>query len=84
MLAAAVAWLAVAWWAQRAEARQDAAARHPSRRKAVSGLPVDGQPLSKAELDEFTEILLRPAREPQAGNDGKPPAGQEQDSGETR
>jgi hypothetical protein len=50
-------------------ARRDAiAARHPSRRRvprrAVPGLDPDGEPLTEAELREYTGIMFRSADQP--------------------
>lgn len=64
-------------------ARRTAATRHPSRRRCLSrwpvpGLPTDGEPLTAAELYQFTGIMLRPARDPETGH------GPGQDERETR
>lgn len=76
-----IAWAGVMEWRaarRRAAARKAAsrnrlaaglAARHPSWRRRVPGLPVDGEPLTAAELYQFTAIMLRPVREPLDGND---------------
>lgn len=53
-------------WLARREARRRAVARHPSRRHPVPGLDVDGEPLSEAELREYTGIMFR-----SSGNQGK-------------
>jgi hypothetical protein len=60
-------------------ARLDAVRRHPSR---VPGLPRDGEPLTEAELSEYTGIMLRPVRDPRPRKDGSPPGGRGQDSSE--
>jgi hypothetical protein len=99
-----MAWAAVLEWrawsrrkaARRTAARRwaanlQAAARHPSRQKAltatvpmpvmviaVPGLPVDGKPLTRDEYDQFTGIMMRPARDPETGY------GPGQDERETR
>jgi hypothetical protein len=62
-------------------ARLDAVQRHPSR---VPGLPRDGEPLTEAELDEYTGIMSRPVRDPKASKDGSPPGGRGQDQEEKR
>lgn len=41
--------------------RDDAVARHPSRRHPVPGLKVDGEPLTEDELREYTGIMFRSA-----------------------
>jgi hypothetical protein len=66
---------------QEEAARLDAVRRHPSR---VPGLPRDGEPLTEAELSEYTGILLRPVRDPKASKDGSPPGGRGQDAEGTR
>jgi hypothetical protein len=55
---------------EKREAAADALARHPSQqsRRRVPGLPVDGEPLTEAELAEFTGIMFSPVVDPENQN----------------
>jgi hypothetical protein len=55
---------------EKREAAADAMARHPSQqsRRRVPGLPVDGEPLTEAELAEFTGIMFSPVVDPENQN----------------
>jgi hypothetical protein len=55
---------------ERREAAARALTRHPSQqsRRRVPGLPVDGEPLSEAELAEFTGIMFSPVVDPENQN----------------
>jgi hypothetical protein len=59
---------------QEEAARLDAVRRHPSR---VPGLPRDGEPLTEAELDEYTGIMSRPVRDPKASKNSPPAEGKQ-------